>query len=86
MVTAGEAVRRGIETGKILHLDTGSEEITDEFQLFAINSGLLRRNKDSQVEQEISRERALNAHFLQAIQGLGRMPFLWMPQSGQREL
>ncbi|MCG3159086.1 MAG: hypothetical protein JMDDDDMK_00062 [Acidobacteria bacterium] len=42
----GEAVRRGIEAGKIFHLDTASEEITDEFLLFAINSGLLRQWSD----------------------------------------
>lgn len=36
-----EAVRAAIEMGEIIHLDTASEEITDEFLLFAINSGLL---------------------------------------------
>jgi len=30
----GEAVRRGIEAGKILHINTASEEIADEFLLF----------------------------------------------------
>lgn len=38
----GEAVRAALERGEVLHLDTASEEITDEFLLFAINSGLLR--------------------------------------------
>src|SRR5919108_6663498 len=37
----GEAVRQSLERGEVLHLDTASEEITDEFLLFAINSGLL---------------------------------------------
>ena len=39
----GEAVRQALERGEVLHLDTASEEITDEFLLFAINSGLLRQ-------------------------------------------
>ena len=38
----GEAVRHALELGEILHLDTASEEITDEFLLFAIRSGLLK--------------------------------------------
>jgi hypothetical protein len=39
----GDAVRRSLERGEVLHLDTASEEITDEFLLFAINSGLLKQ-------------------------------------------
>jgi len=39
----GEAVRQSLERGEILHLDTASEEMTDEFLLFAIKSGLLRQ-------------------------------------------
>jgi len=38
----GDAVREAVEGGEVLHLDTASEEITDEFLLFAINSGLLQ--------------------------------------------
>jgi hypothetical protein len=37
----GAAVCEALERGEILHLDTASEEITDEFLLFAIESGLL---------------------------------------------
>jgi hypothetical protein len=37
----GEAVRHAIELGELTHLDTASEELTDEFLLFAIESGLL---------------------------------------------
>jgi hypothetical protein len=37
----GEAVRRALELGDIVHLHTASEELTDEFLLFAIDSGLL---------------------------------------------
>lgn len=39
----GEAVRAALERGEALHLDTASEEITDEFLLFAIKSELLRK-------------------------------------------
>ncbi len=37
----GEAVREAIELGDIVHLETSREELTDEFLLFAIESGLL---------------------------------------------
>jgi hypothetical protein len=39
----GDAVRQAIELGELLHLDTASEELTDEFLLFAIQSGLLSK-------------------------------------------
>lgn len=62
----GEAVRRGIEAGKILDLDTASEEITDEFLLFAINSGLLRQWSDGFPDprrwRQIKMEALLAAH------------------------
>lgn len=38
----GEAVRQALELGEILHMETASEELTDEFLLFAIKSGLLK--------------------------------------------
>ena len=38
----GEAVRHALELGEILHLETASEELTDEFLIFAIKSGLLK--------------------------------------------
>lgn len=38
----GAAVRQAIELGDIVHMDTASEELTDEFLLFAIKSGLLK--------------------------------------------
>ena len=41
----GEAVRQAIELGEIAHMETASEELTDEFLLFAIESGLLRRGR-----------------------------------------
>ena len=38
----GEAVRQAIEFGEIAHMETASEELTDAFLLFAIESGLLQ--------------------------------------------
>jgi hypothetical protein len=35
----GDAVRQAIELGELVHLETASEELTDEFLLFAIQSG-----------------------------------------------
>jgi hypothetical protein len=37
----GEAVRQALELGEIAHIETASEELTDEFLVFAIESGLL---------------------------------------------
>ena len=42
----GEAVCQALEHGEVLHLDTASEEMTDEFLLFAIESGLLQQWAD----------------------------------------
>lgn len=39
----GEAVRRGIEAGKILHINTASEEIADEFLLFRCRGCVLSK-------------------------------------------
>ena len=38
----GEAVRQAIEVGALVHMETASEEFTDAFFLFAIESGLLQ--------------------------------------------
>ena len=38
-----DAVRQAIELGELVHLDTASEELTDEFLLFALQSGLLSK-------------------------------------------
>ena len=40
----GEAVRQAIELGEIADIETPREELTDEFLLFAIESGLLQTN------------------------------------------
>jgi hypothetical protein len=40
----GDAVREAIGLGELVHLDTSTEEWTDEFLLFAIESGLLNRH------------------------------------------
>lgn len=43
----GDAVRQAIELGELVHLDTASEELTDEFVLFAIQSGLLSQGAEA---------------------------------------
>jgi hypothetical protein len=39
----GEAVRQAIELGELVHMETASEEFTDKFLLFAIESGLAKK-------------------------------------------
>jgi len=39
----GDAVRQALELGELVHLETASEELTDAFLLFAIQSGLLSK-------------------------------------------
>lgn len=43
----GDAVREALELGDLVHLETSREELTDEFLLFAIDSGLLSRWAES---------------------------------------
>src|SRR4029434_1686307 len=38
----GASVRQAIELGEMAHIETASDELTDEFLLFAIESGLLK--------------------------------------------
>ena len=39
----GDAVRQAIAFGDLVHLDTASEALTDEFLFLAIQSGLLSK-------------------------------------------
>ena len=70
----GEAVRQAIELGDIAHIETASEELTDEFLLFAIESGLLKRwagsFPDPRDEPEIGMEVILPAHIAARFAGL----------------
>ncbi|MGH2544046.1 MAG: hypothetical protein ACRDIB_14700, partial [Ardenticatenaceae bacterium] len=70
----GDAVRQAIELGDIVHLDTASEELTDEFLLFAINSGLLKTWADAfpdpRQEAEIGMEVLLAASSSARFAGL----------------
>jgi hypothetical protein len=72
-----EAVRRAIEMGEIVHLDTASEEITDEFLLFAIDSGLLKKwalgFPDPRMSSEISIEVMLAASIAARFSGIYSM-------------
>jgi hypothetical protein len=56
----GEAVRQAIELGELVHIETASEELTDELLLFAIQSGLLAKwantFPDPRCAPEIRRE------------------------------
>src|SRR5262250_2768602 len=73
----GEAVRQAIELGEIAHIETASEELTDEFLLFAIDSGLLKRwagtFPDPRDAPEIAMEVILPAHIAARFAGLYSM-------------
>src|SRR5215475_6289268 len=73
----GEAVRQAIELGEIAHMETASEELTDEFLLFAIESGLLQTwaqtFPDPRSEPEIGMEVLLPAHMAARFAGLYSM-------------
>src|SRR5262249_19615467 len=73
----GEAVRQAIELGEIAHMGTASEELTDEFLLFAIESGLLQTwaeaFPDPRREPEIGMEVILPAHIAARFAGLYSM-------------
>jgi Transposase DDE domain len=72
-----DAVRQAIELGELVHLDTASEELTDEFLLFAIESGLLtswaESFPDPRCEPEISMEVILASHLAARFAGLYSM-------------
>ena len=70
----GEAVRQGIELGELVHMETASEELTDAFLLFAIDSGLLETwaeaLPDPRREPAIGMEVILPAHLAGRFAGL----------------
>jgi hypothetical protein len=73
----GEAVRQAIELGEIAHMETASEELTDAFLLFAIESGLLQTwaeaFPDPRREPEIGMEVIVPAHMAARFAGLYSM-------------
>jgi hypothetical protein len=73
----GAAVCQAIELGEIAHIETAREELTDEFLLFAIDSGLLKRwagsFPDPRCEPEIAMEVILPAHIAARFAGLYSM-------------
>jgi hypothetical protein len=73
----GDAVRQAIEFGELVHLDTASEELTDAFLLFAIQSGLLAQwaeaFPDPRQEPEIGMEVLLTSHLAARFAGLYSM-------------
>jgi hypothetical protein len=73
----GDAVRQAMELGELVHLETASEELTDEFLLFAIDSGLLTRWAESfpdpRQEPEIGMEVIVASHLAARFAGLYSM-------------
>ena len=73
----GDAVRQALELGELVHLDTASEELTDEFLLFAIQSGLLAKwaeaFPDPREEPEIGMAVILASHLAARFAGLYSM-------------
>jgi len=67
-------VRQAIELGELVHMETASEELTDEFLLFAIESGLSKKwaaaFPDPREEPEIGMEVILPAHLAGRFAGL----------------
>src|SRR3982074_2636604 len=72
-----EAPRTIIALGEMAHIETASEELTDEFLLFAIDSGRLRRGAgafpDPRSAPEIPMEVILPAHIAARFAGLYSM-------------
>ena len=73
----GEAVRQAIELGELVHLDTAREELTDEFLLFAIQSGRLSKwagaFPDPRCAPESRMEVILASHLAARFAGLYSM-------------
>jgi hypothetical protein len=73
----GDAVRQAIELGELVHLETASEELTDAFLLFAIQSGLLTKWADAfpdpRNDPEIRMEVILASHLVARFAGLYSM-------------
>ena len=73
----GEAVRQAIELGEIAHIETASEELTDEFLLFALESGLSKTWAEAfpapRDAPEMGMEVSLPAHMAARFAGLYSM-------------
>ena len=73
----GDAVRQALELGELVHLETASEELTDEFLLFAIQSGLLSEwaaaFPDPRQVPEIGMEVIVASHLAARFAGLYSM-------------
>jgi len=73
----GDAVRQALELGELVHLETASEELTDEFLLFAIQSGRLSKwaeaFPDPRQGPEIGMEVLIASHLAARFAGLYSM-------------
>src|SRR5262245_35297671 len=69
----GAAVRQAIELGKMAHIETASKELTDEFLLLAVDSGLWQSLAgsfpDPRCAPEIALEVILPAHIAARFAG-----------------
>jgi hypothetical protein len=70
----GEVVCQALELGELVHIDTASEELTDEFLLFAIQSGLLKQwaegFPDPRRQVEIKMEVIIATHLAARFAGI----------------
>jgi hypothetical protein len=73
----GDAVCQAIALGELVHLETASEELTDAFLLFAIQSGLLAKwaaaFPDPRQAPEINMEVMVASHLAARFAGLYAM-------------
>ena len=73
----GDVVRDAIELGDLVHLDTASEDLTDEFLLFAIESSLLRSWSESfpdpRSDPEVGMEVLIASHVAARFAGFYSM-------------
>ena len=73
----GDAVRQAIALGELVHLETASEELTEAFLLFALQSGLLSPWAEAfpapRHEPEIDREVMGASHLAARVAGLYAM-------------
>ena len=76
----GDAVRQAIELGDIVHMHTASEELTDEFLLFAISSGLLKGWADAFPDPRQEAEIGMNVILAAAV--AARFGLLCVSQAG----
>ena len=70
----GDAVRQALELGELVHIETASAELTDDFLLCAIERGLLttwaESFPDPRLEPQIGMEVIVASHVAARFAGL----------------